>query len=848
MTEGTELMRQYQELKARHPDAILLYQVGDFYETFGEDAKKVAELLGIALTNRNNGSSRIELAGFPQHALQNYLPKLTHSGYKIAICNQTEDPQLARREGRVVRREIVEVITPGTVLHEIALAPSQNNYLGIFWSPGATEAVVGFVDVSTGDFFYHKGSLSEAVELIELYKPSEVLISQDQESLYTSLGLEVPYQVLAPWCFSPRESTEIIKKTYNVETLEGLGFEEPYAQYLTGAVLEYLSSLQLSQPAHIRPARKLLQGDNFILDKDSQRNLEVLEPLWAEGTSLYDALNATSTPMGARLLRQWLISPLCSVEAIHKRQEKVALFYQQLEGGDPLSSALTKIGDLQRLLARLSVGRILPRELYRLRESLLAVTELTALGEGPSLQPIHKVLGILARYLMPQKPQEIQLGQGALIAPGVDESLDQARRLLWDTQEVLNQVEEKERTRLDIPSLKIRSNQVFGYYVEISRTHLSKIPSYYLRKQTLKNAERFTFQELLDLEEKIKNAESIVAQREKALYQELLSQLKSFIAPLQEIVTWLAQVDVFLSFAKIARKYNYRRPHLDTQSRIYLENGRHPVLERKMPPYQPYQPNTLSLSAQEKIWLITGPNMAGKSAFLRQSGLLVLMAQIGSFIPADRAEIGVVDQIFTRVGASDNISKGASTFLVEMQEVARITHKATSRSLVLLDEIGRGTSTFDGMALAWAITEYLHNHSLCQPFVLFATHYHELTHLENFLPRLKNYTIWVKEEKDKLIFLHQVIRGASQRSFGIHVAQMAGLPVSIIQRAKEILKKLEGQKDKVGLTSAQATLFTLPQPSEQPIIHKLQQLDLTRITPIEALLHLKELQELASRT
>lgn len=848
MSEGTELMRQYQELKARHPDALLLYQVGDFYETFGEDAKIVAELLGIALTNRNNGSSKIELAGFPHHALQNYLPKLANSGYKIAICNQTEDPQVARRENRIVRREIVEVITPGTVLHENALAPSKNNYLGLFWSPSSTEAVVGFVDVSTGDFFYHKGSLSEAVDLIELYKPSEVLISQDQESLYTSLGLEMRYQVLAPWCFSPRESAEIIKKTYNIETLEGLGFEELYAQYLTGAVLEYLSSLQMSQPSHIRPARKLLQGDNFILDKDSQKNLEVLESLWAEGTSLYDALNATSTPMGARLLRQWLISPLCSVEAIHQRQEKVEFFYQQLEKREDFFSALTRVGDLQRLLARLSTGRILPRELYRLQESLSAVTDLPDLGEGPSLKPIHKVLGILARYLMPQKPQEIQLGEGTLIAPGVDEKLDQARRLLWDTQEVINQLEEKERTHLDIPSLKIRSNQVFGYYVEISRTHLPKVPPHYLRKQTLKNAERFTFQELLDLEEKIKNAEVIVAQREKALYQELLTQLKTFITPLQEIVAWLAQIDVFLSLAKIARKYNYRRPIVDTQPRIYLENGRHPVLERMMPPYLPYQPNTLSLSAQEKIWLITGPNMAGKSAFLRQSGLLVLMAQVGSFIPADRAEIGVVDQIFTRVGASDNISKGASTFLVEMQEVARITHKATSRSLVLLDEIGRGTSTFDGLALAWAITEYLHNHSLCQPFVLFATHYHELTQLENLLPRLKNYTIWVKEEKDKLVFLHQVIRGASQRSFGIHVAQMAGLPASIIQRAKEILKKLEGQRDKLALTAAQSTLFTLPQPSPEPVIQKLQQLDLTRMTPIEALLCLKELQELVNGT
>lgn len=854
MSDTTALMEQYRAMKARHPDALLLFQVGDFYETFEEDARILASVLGLTLTRRNNGKAEdVPMAGFPIRALDTYLPRLIEAGYRIAICEQVEDPKKAKK---IVRREITQVVTPGVLWmqgEELTTA----NYLAVFRSYSPTEAVLMLADITTsGRVLYHAGSLPEMERLLAAFTPVESLVYPGQEALLHTLYTQGRRtDTLPEWYFDIETLPAAFREVYGYDPPSGLEAlsDGPVGQTFA-ALLNYLRELKQKDLSHLSFPRKLPVESAFFLHPDTLRNLEVLKPLHEGGKSLLDVLRLTATPAGLRLLRVRLTMPLREVRLIEQRLDQVQVLYDHPEAHSEWRRLLQSIGDLERRVARISARRATPRELAQLRFSLEACLRLQeALPATYKIQDLSErlqtVIQLLDQYLLisPSPPYTGEKpGEGEVIREGIDEKLDRARYLRAHAADEILRLEEKERSRLGIPTLKVQENRQLGYVFHITAAYTSRVPpEYRLRQQLAQGAARYSSEELDRLNTDIASAAEVIAEREVAAYQQLIEKLKAHVGTLQEVARWVAEVDVCLALAVAAHRYGYRRPRFTDQPRLYIKQGRHPVIEYSLPAHLPYQPNDLVLTPEQRILLLTGPNMAGKSAYMRQNALIILLAQIGSFVPAEEAEIYPVDQIFSRVGASDNLAAGQSTFLVEMEETAHILHQATDRSFVILDEVGRGTSTYDGLAIAWALIEYLHNHPHCRPWTLFATHYHELTQLEKALPRLANYHLAVEQRGDKVIFLHELRRGPIRRSFGIAVAEKAGLPPALLTRARELLKHFEKQQP-LTLSDTEPTLFHLPADVEGELRRRLLEIDPNTLTPIEALFRLQELRNLAA--
>ena len=846
----TDLMKQYQALKAKHAGAVLLFQIGDFYETFDEDAKLVSRILGITLTKRNNGAAGdVPLAGFPIKALDTYLPKLIEAGYRVAICEQIEDPRKARG---VVKREVVDIATPA--VNWISGAEQESaRYLAAFWAHFPEQAAIALADVSTsGRVLYYSGSLAQIENIFSAFSPPEVLVYEGQDTLLPNLYSGATHvEVLAGWYFEPQNLGDLFREIYGYEfpSIDRRRLEAPESAVLA-ALLAYLRSLRQTNLPHLLFPQRLPLEEYFLLDPITIRSLEILTPLTPEGKSLLQVLGHTATPAGYRLLRMWLVMPLRRLERIEERLSRLEALYHASQLHERWFEALKEVGDLERRVARLSARRSTPRELAQLYWGLQRILQIY-----DSLPPVWQsvdgtaaqaVVELIAHYLqiLSEPPYTGEKpGDGNVIREGVDAALDRARSLLRDAEAAIAALREEEQLRTGIRSLKIASNRHIGYYIEVPASARDKVPpDYRLRQNLPTGGQRFTCDKLEALAAEIASAEARTLERETALYEALIKKLTPHLPALQKIAHWAAAFDATLALAQAAKAYNYVRPHFTTERRITIQKGRHPVIERFLPAHQSYQPNDLSLSDQTKIYLLTGPNMAGKSAYMRQNALIVLLAHVGSFVPAEAAELCLVDQIFSRVGASDNLAAGHSTFWVEMAETARILHQATSNSFVIIDEVGRGTSTYDGLAIAWAILEYLHNNPRARPWVLFATHYHELTDLEKALPRLRNYHLAVEERNGKLIFLYQLRSGSIRRSFGISVAEKAGLPPSLIQRAREILRHLEKQQP---LPTSEPTLFNLPAQTDSLLAKKLLELDLNTLTPIEALFRLQELQKIA---
>ncbi|MCX8112486.1 MAG: DNA mismatch repair protein MutS [Bacteroidia bacterium] len=846
MSETTALMEQYYAMKAKYPGTLLLFQVGDFYEAFEEDAQLLASILGLTLTRRNNGKAEeVPMAGFPIRAVDTYVRQLIEAGYRVAICDQVEDPKKSKK---IVKRDVTQVITPGVMwFQEGDLGTS---YLTVFRAYSPTEAVLLLADItSSGRIFYHEGALSDIERIVAALTPSETLVFPRQESIWQAL------------CTSVQRIEALPEGYFDTETLEA-SFREvygyPYPKSIPlsvevsrafAALLNYLKELKQTSLTHLNFPHRLLIDKAFFLHPATLRNLEVLEPLQREGKSLLEILRLTATPSGGRLLRHRLSMPLWDIGAIEERLNKVQILYDHPEAHANWQAILQSIGDLERRTARLSARRTSPRELVQLYQALKGCIQLqqalpSAYEVPEALSRIQPLLLCLSTYLIldgiGDKP-----GEGKVIREGVNEALDRARYLLHHAEEELERLEEKERTRLGIPTLKIQANRQLGYVFHITASHLPKVPpEYRLRQQLAQGAARYSSDELDKLNAEIASAQEVVEEWESRVYQALLQELQAFVPALQQLARWVAEVDVHLALAIAARRYRYCRPRFTEQPRLYIKGGRHPVIERFLPPHLPYQPNDLLLTPETRILLLTGPNMAGKSAYMRQNALIILLAQIGSFVPAEEAEICPVDQIFSRVGASDNLAAGQSTFLVEMGETAYILHSATSRSFVILDEVGRGTSTYDGLAIAWALLEYLHHHPNCRPWTLFATHYHELTQLEKVLPRLANYHLAVEQQGEKIIFLHQLRRGPIRKSFGLAVAEKAGLPGPLLARAYELLRHFEKQEP-LTPTITEPTLFDSSSNTEKELQRRLLEIDPNAITPIEALFRLQELRTMA---
>jgi len=863
----TPLMQQYYSIKSKHPDALLLFRVGDFYETFGEDAIRASEILGITLTRRANGAaSFVELAGFPYHALDTYLPRLVRAGQRVAICEQLEDPKLAKK---VVKRGITEMVTPGILLDDSLLEHRENNFLACVHLE-KNMAGVAFLDVSTGEFLAAEGTLEYVDKLLNNFQPKEVLCERSKHQLFTStFGTKFYTYKLDEWVFTSDTARSRLLKQFQTVSLKGFGINEMgLAIVAAGAILQYLEITEHHRTDHITSIARIEEDQYVWLDKFTIRNLELLHPLHENGKSLFDVLDRTCSPMGARLLRRWIVLPLKNVQPIRERLDIVSFLVNNTGLADTLAEQIRKIGDMERLSSKIAVGRISPREMVQLKEALMAIgiikeaclsssfEGLCRIGEQLNSCPL--VVERIGREIQPDPPAMVN--KGNVIAPGVSAELDELRHLLASGKEYILQIQQRESARTGIPSLKVSFNNVFGYYIEVRNTHKDKVPSDWIRKQTLVNAERYITEELKSYEEKILGAEEKILAIETSLYNALVQSLVDYIPALQLNASLIARLDCLLSFARVAVENKYVRPVVDESDVLDIKEGRHPVIEKLLPPGEPYVANDVWLdTASQQIIVITGPNMSGKSAFLRQTGLIVIMAQMGSFVPAREARMGVVDKIFTRVGASDNISMGESTFMVEMIESASIMNNLSSRSLVLLDEIGRGTSTYDGISIAWAMAEYIHEHPTARARTLFATHYHELNEMAGHYSRIKNYNVAVKEIDNRIIFLHKLVPGGSEHSFGIHVARMAGMPRSIVQRATEILKELEqndskgqsGQLHKSVDTIAQKregiqlSFFQLEDPVLKSIRDQIRDLDINRLTPLEALNKLNEIKKLA---
>lgn len=854
----TPLMRQYQELKAKYPDTILLFRVGDFYETFGEDAIKTSSILNITLTKRSNGAAAdVELAGFPYHALDVYLPKLVRAGQRVAICEQLEDPKLAKK---LVKRGVTEVVTPGVTFNENVLDNVRNNFLASVFVHHQT-AGVAFIDVSTGEFYVTEGSIEQVVRWLNSFQPVEVLIPRSwRDKFFMTFGSFNVF-LLEDWIFTEQFAEDTLLKQFKVASLSSFGLDKlTRAKIAAGTCLYYIQQTRLEELVHIRSISLLHDQDYVWIDNFTLRNLEILNPLHEQGRSLFDVLNKTVTPAGARLLRKWIITPLFVRDQIEKRQDVVSYFVHNAGKISELQQKLKEVIDLERFAGRLTVFKVQPRELIQLKRSVKIAEEIYQQIHNiesckffvPSSFHLHEVHDMIATTI--EDEPSLQIQKGGVIRSGFHQELDELRLLRFNSKKFLENLVSEEIRKTGITSLKLGFNNVFGYYLEVTNTHRNKVPSHWIRKQTLTQAERYITPELQEYETRILSAEEKILQIEQELYQQFLKKLQEFIPSFQEVATFLASLDVFLSLAKVAIENRYIRPVIQEDLSIKIEGGRHPVIETMLPHGEKYIENDVFLdNEKQQIIILTGPNMSGKSAYLRQTALIVLMAQCGSFVPARSARIGLVDKIFSRIGASDNISAGQSTFLVEMLETSRILHNFTSRSLIILDEIGRGTATYDGISIAWAITEYLHNHPLYRPKVLFATHYHELNELANRYPRIKNYHVQVKEMHDHVVFLRRVVPGGSEHSFGIHVARMAGIPEKVVKRAEELLSQFEHMRAEATVnpgeisTPVQLSIFQLDDPLLEELRQEIEGLDINQITPLEALQKLHFFQQKLSK-
>ncbi len=869
----TPLMKQYNDIKGKYPDAILLFRVGDFYETFGEDAIKAAQILGITLTKRANGSaSHIELAGFPHHSVDTYLPKLVRAGYRVAICDQLEDPKLTKT---IVKRGVTELVTPGVTFNDKVLEHRTNNFLASIHLD-KDKAGVSFLDVSTGEFLVAEGSLTYIEKLIQGFKPNEILFEKNKrQTLLNLIGDRFYIFGLDDWAFTQDFGYEALTKQFGTSSLKGFGIEHLNLAIMScGAILHYLGETKHDKLQHITAVSRVEEDQYVWLDRFTVRNLELFGSSHDNGKCLIDIIDTTVTPMGSRLLKRWLALPLKQLDLINERLEVVNYFGTHTSLQNDLIAQFKEIGDLERLISKVAAGKINPRELVQLKRALNlieSIKSVTSACENHSLQKIAEQLNpcLLMRDRLQNELNEeapVLLNKGNVISKGVNAELDELRAIAFSGKDYLLQIQQREVERTGISSLKVSYNNVFGYYLEVTNVHKDKVPTDWIRKQTLTTAERYITPELKVYEEKILGAEDKIAVLEQTLYEALVRDLIDYIIPIQLNASLISRLDCLLSFAKLARDNQYVRPTLTTEFAINIVDGRHPVIEKQLPIGTDYVSNSVFLDNDtQQVMMITGPNMSGKSALLRQVALITLMAQIGCYVPAKSAEIGIVDKIFTRVGASDNISSGESTFMVEMNETASILNNLSERSLILLDEIGRGTSTYDGISIAWAIAEYIHSQPKNRAKTLFATHYHELNEMTTYFPRIKNFNVSVKELNNKIIFLRKLQEGGSEHSFGIHVARMAGMPKQVVDRANDILKKLEKDHElelsEVEMTSSndgidtmtaktksksdyQLSFFQLNDPVLESVKDELIKVDINTLTPVEALMKLNDIKRM----
>lgn len=862
----TPLMKQYIEMKGKHPDAILLFRVGDFYETFSDDAITASEILGITLTRRANGAaSSVELAGFPHHALDTYLPKLVRAGKRVAICEQLEGPKTVKN--KLVKRGITELVTPGVSINDNILQHKENNFLAAVHSAARGKVGVAFLDISTGEFLAAEGSMDYVDKLLANFAPKELLVERGKKrDLEGELTNRYLMFELDDWVFTPESAKDRLLKQFQTNSLKGFGVHNmPGAIVAAGAILHYLDITQHTQTSHIASLSRIEEQRYVRLDRFTVRNLELVDAMSDEGRSLLDVIDRTVTPMGARMLRRWMLFPLKDVAAINARLNVVEYFFRHPDSREELKSLLEQIGDLERLIGKVAVGRVTPRELVTLRSALAAIEPVKSIcmesGEsaivaiGEQLAPCVAIRERIEQELEPDAPSA--LNRGPVIRNGVDAELDELRAIAYSGKDYLMKIQVRESEATGISSLKIGYNNVFGYYIEVTNTHRSKVPESWIRKQTLVNAERYITPELKEYEEKILGAQERIAIIETRLYNELVAAVAEYIHAIQLNANLLARLDCLTALTRVALENKYNRPVVDDSLEVSITEGRHPVIERQLPPGEPYITNSVRLANDStQIMMITGPNMSGKSALLRQTALIVLLAQIGSFVPAESAHVGVVDKIFTRVGASDNISLGESTFMVEMNEAASILNNMSERSLILFDELGRGTSTYDGISIAWAIVEYIHEHGSMHPKTLFATHYHELNEMASTYKRIANYNVAVKEIEGKVVFLRKLVSGGCEHSFGIHVAKLAGMPRAIVDRASQVLKHLETINSQQsggesapklaamgeGGSGVQLSFFQLDDPVLSQIRDEILSTDINNLTPMAALNKLNDIK------
>ena len=860
----TPMMKQFLDLKAKHPDAVMLFRCGDFYETYSTDAIVASEILGITLTKRANGKGKtIEMAGFPHHALDTYLPKLIRAGKRVAICDQLEDPKLTKK---LVKRGITELVTPGVSINDNVLNYKENNFLAAVHF-GKASCGVAFLDISTGEFLTAEGPFDYVDKLLNNFGPKEILFERGKRLMFEgNFGSKFFTFELDDWVFTESTAREKLLKHFETKNLKGFGVEHLKNGIIaSGAILQYLTMTQHTQIGHITSLARIEEDKYVRLDKFTVRSLELIGSMNDGGSSLLNVIDRTISPMGARLLKRWMVFPLKDEKPINDRLNVVEYFFRQPDFKELIEEQLHLIGDLERIISKVAVGRVSPREVVQLKVALQAIEPIKQAcleADNASLNRIGEQLNLcisirdrIAKEINNDPP--LLINKGGVIKDGVNEELDELRRISYSGKDYLLQIQQRESEQTGIPSLKVAYNNVFGYYIEVRNIHKDKVPQEWIRKQTLVNAERYITQELKVYEEKIMGAEDKILVLETQLYTDLVQALTEFIPQIQINANQIARLDCLLSFANVARENNYIRPVIEDNDVLDIRQGRHPVIEKQLPIGEKYIANDVMLdSASQQIIIITGPNMAGKSALLRQTALITLLAQIGSFVPAESAHIGLVDKIFTRVGASDNISVGESTFMVEMNEAADILNNVSSRSLVLFDELGRGTSTYDGISIAWAIVEYIHEHPKAKARTLFATHYHELNEMEKSFKRIKNYNVSVKEVDNKVIFLRKLERGGSEHSFGIHVAKMAGMPKSIVKRANTILKQLESDNRQQGISGKpltevsenrsgmQLSFFQLDDPILCQIRDEILNLDVNNLTPIEALNKLNDIKKI----
>ncbi|MGV7106824.1 DNA mismatch repair protein MutS [Flavobacterium sp. U410] len=853
-------MQQYNSIKAKYPDACLLFRVGDFYETFGDDAVRTANILGIVLTNRNNGGENSALAGFPHHSLNTYLPKLVKAGLRVAICDQLEDPKMTKT---IVKRGVTELVTPGVAMNDEVLHAKSNNFLASVHF-GKKQLGVSFLDVSTGEFLTAQGTEEYVDKLLQNFNPSEILVPKQFKNRFKEVfGEDFHTFFLEDWVYKEDYALESLTKHFQTNSLKGFGIEElPEGIIASGAVLYYLSETQHNKNQHITNIQRIAEDAYVWMDRFTIRNLELYHSTNVNAVTLLDVIDKTLSPMGARLLKRWLALPLKDANRIKSRHEVVAYLKVHSEDLASIQYQIKQISDLERLISKVAAGKVSPREMIYLKDSLDAIIPIKALALqsknealktiGDSLHACELLREKIGTTIHPEAP--VNINKGNAIAVGVNQELDDLRNISQNGKAYLEQLEQRESEQTGIPSLKVAFNNVFGYYIEVRNTHKDKVPGEWIRKQTLVNAERYITEELKEYEAKILGAEEKIQALESQIFEQLVNWMASYIKPVQHNANLVAQLDCLQSFTQLAIENNYAQPQIDDSFDLEIKEGRHPVIEKQLPVGVPYISNDVFLDREtQQMIMITGPNMSGKSAILRQTALIVLLAQMGSFVPAESVRMGIVDKIFTRVGASDNISMGESTFMVEMNETASILNNISERSLVLLDEIGRGTSTYDGISIAWAISEYLHEHPH-QPKTLFATHYHELNEMEAIFSRIQNFNVSVKELKDTVLFIRKLVKGGSAHSFGIHVAKMAGMPQTVIQKAQKMLKKLEKDHSGAELNGLkteeeemQLSFFNLDDPLLEEIKEEILNTDINTLTPVEALMKLNEIKRMFTK-